>query len=225
MKKTFLIALFAAIALSAMAQEKNYTISGDFTEYEKNFHIPVKVDSVRILNDSTKATYEVKDGKFQISGRVERPLYSLLRIYMTDLEEDEEDGEIDVFSRDIPFILEPGNIVLIYREFLGTPLNNASIEIRNKIFDLTLTEDYDKAKQEATAFVKQHAEDPASIFLIIDLSHHTPMEVRDILPLIDLCSQDMQHTNTGFTVERNRLVKLANSPQAGDMFKDFSVEY
>lgn len=223
MKRNILIALFAAIALSAMAQEKNYTISGDFTEYEKNFHVPVKVDSIRILNDSTKAIYEVKDGNFQISGQVVRPLYSLLRIYMTVLEED-EDGEKDVIFREIPFILEPGNIILVYREFLGTPLNNASIEISNKIFHLTLAEDYDKAKQEATAFVKQHAEDPASIFLIIDLTH-TSMEARDILPLIDLCSQDMQHTNTGFTVERDRLIKIANSPQAGDMFKDFAVEY
>ena len=223
MKRNILIVLFAAIALSAMAQEKNYTISGDFTEYEKNFHVPVKVDSIRILNDSTKAIYKVKDGNFQISGQVVRPLYSLLRIYMTVLEED-EDGEKDVIFREIPFILEPGNIILVYREFLGTPLNNASIEISNKIFHLTLAEDYDKAKQEATAFVKQHAEDPASIFLIIDLTH-TSMEARDILPLIDLCSQDMQHTNTGFTVERDRLIKIANSPQAGDMFKDFAVEY
>ena len=223
MKRNILIALFAAIALLAMAQEKNYTISGDFTEYEKNFHVPVKVDSIRILNDSTKAIYKVKDGKFQISGSVERPIYSLLRIYMTVLEED-EDGEIDVISRDIPFILEPGNIILCYNEFLGTPLNNASIEMRNKIFDLTLDEEYDKAKQEATDFVKQHATDPASIFLIIDLTH-TSMGARDILPLIDLCSQDMQHTNTGFSMERDRLIKIAKSPQAGDMFKDFAVEY
>ena len=229
MKRTFLIALFAAIALSAMAQEKNYTISGDFSEYEKNFPVPAKVDSVYILNDSTmiipagqkQAIYEVKDGKFKISGKIGRPLYSKLMIYLTI----EYEGKKHRSIQDLPFILEPGNIVLAGQEFRGTPFNDASIEIRNKIFDLTFVEDYDKAKQEATAFVKQHAEDPASIFLIIDLSQHTSMEARDILPLIDLCSQDMQHTNTGFTVERNRLVKLANSPQAGDMFADFAVEY
>ena len=220
MKRNILIALFAAIALSAMAQEKNYTISGDFTEYEKNFHVPVKVDSIRILNDSTKAIYKVKDGNFQISGQVVRPLYSLVRVYMTV----EDEGEKDVIFREIPFILEPGNIILVYDEFLGTPLNNASIEMRNKIFHLTLDEEYDKAKQEATDFVKQHASDPASVYLIIALTH-TSMEARDILPLIDLCSEDMQHTNTGFSVERDRLVKQANSPQAGDMFADFAVEY
>ncbi len=223
MKRNFLIALFATLTITAVAQKKNYTISGDFTEYEKNFHVPVKVDSVRILNDSTKAIYEVKDGKFLISGSVERPIYSLLRVYMTVLEEDEE-GEIDVISRDIPFILEPSNIILCYRKLRGTPLNNASIEMCNKIYDLIMAEDYDKAKQEATDFVKQHAEDPASIYLIIELTR-TPMEVRDILPLINLCSQDMQHTNTGFSVVRDRLIKEANSPQAGDMFKDFVVEY
>lgn len=223
MKRNILVVLFAAIALSAMAQEKNYTISGDFTEYEKNFHVPVKVDSIRILNDSTKAIYEVKDGKFQISGQVVRPLYSLLRIYMTVLEED-EDGEKDVIFREIPFILEPGNIILVYDEFLGTPLNNASIEMRNKIFHWTLDEEYDKAKQEATDFVKQHASDPASVYLIIALTH-TSLGARDILPLIDLCSEDMQHTQTELATERKRLIKEANSPQAGDMFADFAVEY
>ena len=230
MKKTLLIALLAAICLCGCEQFSNFTVSGDFTEYEKNYYLPAKVDSVCIINDSTvkisagekRAIYEVKDGKFQISGSIERPIYSLLRVFMTV---ESSDGEKHKSVEDIPFILEPGNIVLVYREFQGTPLNNASIEIRNKIFDLTFVEDYDKAKQEATAFVKQHAEDPASIFLIIDLTQHTSMEARDILPLIDLCSQDMQHTNTGFTVERNRLVKLANSPQAGDMFADFAVEY
>ena len=220
MKRNILIALLAAIALTAMAQEKNYTISGDFTEYEKNFHVPVKVDSIRILNDSTKAIYKVKDGNFQISGQVVRPLYSLVRVYMTV----EDEGEKDVIFREIPFILEPGNIILVYDEFFGTPLNNASIEMRNKLFHLTLDEEYDKAKQEATDFVKQHASDPASVYLIIALTH-TSMEARDILPLIDLCSEDMQHTNTGFSVERDRLVKQANSPQAGDMFADFAVEY
>jgi thiol-disulfide isomerase/thioredoxin len=228
MKRTFLIALFAAIALSAMAQEKNYTISGDFSEYEKNFPVPAKVDSVYILNDSTmiipagqkQAIYEVKDGKFKISGKIGRPLYSKLMIYLTI----EYEGKKHRSIQDLPFILEPGNIVLAYDEFLGTPLNNASIEMRNKIFHWTLDEEYDKAKQEATEFVKQHAEDPASIFLIIDLTH-TSLGARDILPLIDLCSQDMQHTNTEFAMVRDRLVKEANAPQADDMFADFAVEY
>jgi len=160
MKTITLIALFAAICLCGCEQSSNYTISGDFTEYEKNYYLPAKVDSVCILNDSTKATYEVKDGKFQISGRVERPLYSLLRVFMTV---ESSDGEKHKSVEEIPFILEPGNIILSYNELCGTPLNDASVEMKYKIFDLTLAEEYDKAKKEATNFIKQHAKDPASV--------------------------------------------------------------
>ena len=221
MKQTIITILLALVAMAGCKKENVFTISGDFSEYEKNYYILAKVDSVLILNDSTKTICEVKDGNFQISGQVARPLYSLLRVYMTV---EPSDGNKYKNVEEIPFILEPGNITLAYNELIGTPLNDASIEMRYKIYDLTLAEDYDKAKQEATNFVKQHASDPASISLIIDLTH-TSMEARDILPLIDLCSEDMQHTNTGFSVERDRLVKQANSPQAGDMFADFAVEY
>ncbi|MBR5393711.1 MAG: TlpA family protein disulfide reductase [Bacteroidaceae bacterium] len=230
MKKQIIItALFALVCLAGCEQKNNYTVSGDFSEYEKNYYIPAKVDSVCILNDSTakilagekRAIYEVKDGKFQISGSIERPIYSLLWVFMTV---ESSDGEKHKSVEEIPFILEPGNIILSYNELCGTPLNDASVEMKHKIFDLTLNEEYDKAKQEAYEFIKQHASDPASIFLIIELTH-TFMEVRDILPLIDLCSQDMQHTNTEFAMVRDRLIKEANSPQAGDMFKDFAVEY
>ena len=226
-EQTIIIALIALVALAGCRQENVFTISGDFSEYEKQFHVSAKVDSVYILNDSTavvpagkkQAVYEVKDGKFKISGNVTRPLYSDLMIYMT-IENDEVNPH---WILDIPFILEPGNIVLSGEEFRGTPLNDASIEMRNKIFDLALVRETDKVKQEAYDFVKQHAADPASIYLITEMTHC--MEARDILSLIDLCNEDMQHTNTGFSMVRDRLVKEANAPQAGDMFADFAVEY
>ena len=226
-KQTIITALLAFVALAGCEQKSNYTVSGDFTEYAKQIHVSARVDSVYILNDSTavipagekQAVCEVKDGKFKISGNVSCPLYSDLMIYMT-VEKDEVNPH---WILDIPFILEPGNIVLSGEEFRGTPLNDASVEMRNKIFDLALAKETDKVKQEAYNFVKQHAADPASIYLISEMTHC--MEARDILPLIDLCSQDMQHTNTGFSMVRDRLVKKANAPQAGDMFADFAVEY
>ena len=168
MKTITLIALFAAICLCGCEQSSNYTVSGDFTEYEKNYYLPAKVDSVYILNDSMavipagdkRDIYEVKDGKFQISGSIERPIYSLLRVFMTV---ESSDGEKHKSVEEIPFILEPGNIILSYNELCGTPLNDASVEMKYKIFDLTLAEEYDKAKKEATNFIKQHAKDPASV--------------------------------------------------------------
>ena len=40
-----------------------------------------------------------------------------------------------------------------------------------------------------------------------------------------MCSEDMQHTNTDFSLIRERLTMEANTPQEGDKFADFAVEY
>lgn len=225
MKRNILFTL-AAICMMGCEEFSNYTVSGDFSEYEKNYYIPAKVDSVCIINDSTTSASagemvicEVEDGKFSFCGFVERPIYSLLRVYMTV----EYEGEKHKSVEQIPFILEPGNIELQGDKFRGTSLNDASVEMRNKLLDLEFKEEYEKAKKEATSFIKQHAEDPASVYLIVEMTRC--MEARDLLPLIDLCSEDMQHTNTGFAMARNQIVKEANAPQAGDMFADFAVEY
>ena len=53
MEKNLLIALFAVITMTGCEKVNKYTLSGDFTEYEKQFHVSAKVDSVYILNDST----------------------------------------------------------------------------------------------------------------------------------------------------------------------------
>ncbi|MBR6170910.1 MAG: TlpA family protein disulfide reductase [Bacteroidaceae bacterium] len=137
----------------------------------------------------------------------------------------EYEGEKHKSVEQIPFILEPGNIELQGDKFRGTPLNDASVEMSNQLLtlDYDQAEEHEKAKKEATNFVKQHAEDPASVYLIVELTRC--MEARDLLPLIDLCSEDMQHTNTGFAMARDQIVKEANAPQAGDMFADFAVEY
>ena len=89
MKRNILITL-AAICMMGCEEFSNYTVSGDFSEYEKNYYIPAKVDSVCIINDSTTSASagemeicEVEDGKFSFCGGVERPIYSLLRVYMT----------------------------------------------------------------------------------------------------------------------------------------------
>ena len=227
MKRNILITL-AAICMMGCEEFSNYTVSGDFSEYEKNYYIPAKVDSVCIINDSTTSASagemeicEVEDGKFSFCGGVERPIYSLLRVYMTV----EYEGEKHKSVEQIPFILEPGNIELQGDKFRGTPLNDASVEMSNQLLtlDYDQAEEHEKAKKEATSFIKQHAEDPASVYLIVEMTRC--MEARDLLPLIDLCSEDMQHTNTGFAMARDQIVKEANAPQAGDMFADFAVEY
>ena len=229
-KKIIITTLLALVALTGWAQVKNkYTISGDLSVMTSKIAIPVKADTVYILNDSTMVTpagqqqkkYAVKDGKFEISGSVIRPIYSSLMVQ----QEIEYQGQKRKTMQSIPFILEPGNIVLDSEWVLlkGTTLNDASIAACEKLSKLAEANENDKLKQEATSFVKQHAADPASIFVIMQATNF--MNAKDLLALLAMCSEDMQHTNTDLSLIRERLVKEANSPQVGDKFTDFAVEY
>ena len=227
MKKFILTIIFVLVAMTGWAQK--YTISGDVSVLENSFYAPTKVVSVRLYNDSTmhlplgkiQEKHAIKDGKFEISGSVSRPIYSNLEAEL----EIEVDGEKRQSSTDIPFILEPGNIVLgtEWVLFGGTPLNDASVKMCTRLGELWKAGEKDKLKQEAFDFVKQHANDPASVYVIVQAPNF--MEGKDILAMIDLLSEDMQHTNTDLSMLREKLTIEAQAPQEGDKFKDFAVEY
>ena len=229
MKKFLIIALLALSTLAGQAQENNYTVSGDFTYFLDAWKkAKVRADSVYILNDSTmiktsgqkKVKYKVEDNKFQISGTIGRPLYSKLVVEMTISNDEGEHKSI----QDFPFILEPGNIMMAGLDFVGTPLNNICDGIKDKLSDLYLSDQTDKVKEEAFNFVKQHASDPAATYLIV-FSQHVNMGARDILAMLDLCSEEVQRTIVDIALLKAELLKEAQSPQPGDMFKDFAVEY
>ena len=225
MKKTILTIILALIAMTGWAQKQNnFTISGDFSVIEHSFYAPTKVLSVHIYNDSTRhrlEEHEVKDGKFEISGSVSRPIYSILEAKL----EIEVDGEKRPSSTDIPFILEPGNIMLGTKwiMFGGTPLNDASVKMCTRLGELSKAGEKEKLKQEAFDFVKQHAADPASVYVIVQAPNF--MEGKDILAMMDLLSEEMQHTNTDLSILREKLTIEARAPQEGDKFRDFAVEY
>ena len=226
--KKITTALFALVAMTAAAQN-NFTISGDYSIIEKSFYDRAKVVSIHLYNDSTvhlplgkrQEKSDVKDGKFEISGNVSRPIYSNL---VAELEIEVE-GEKRQSSTEIPFILEPGNIVLgtEWALFGGTPLNDASVKMCTRLGELSKAGEKEKLRQEAFNFVKQHAADPASVYVIVQAPNF--MEAKDILTMIDMCSEDMQHTNTDLSLLREELTIEAQAPQEGDMFRDFAVEY
>ena len=229
MKQNIITVLLALVAMTAQAQENNYTVSGDLTYFIDAWKkAKVRADSVYILNDSTmiippgqkQVKYKVEDNKFQISGTIGRPLYSKLVVEMT-ISNDEGEHKI---IQDFPFILEPGNIMMAGLDFVGTPLNNICDGIKDKLSDLYLSDQTDKVKEEAFNFVKQHASDPAATYLIV-FSQHVEMGAKDILTMLDLCSEEVQHTIVDLAMLKQELLKEAQSPQAGDMFKDFAVEY
>ena len=227
MQKTILTTLLALVTMTGWAQK--FTISGDLSVLTSKMSVPAKPVSVSILNDSTmiipagkkEEKYDVKDGKFLISGNVSRPYYSVLMVEL----EIENNGEKRRYYQDFPFILEPGNIVMDKQWviFGGTPLNDISIETCTKLSKLAEAGESEKLKQEAFNFIKQHAADPASIYVIVQAENF--MKAKDILTMIEMCSEDMQHTNTDLALLREKVTKEANSPQEGDKFADFAVEY
>ena len=226
MKKLLSTLLLALIALAGQAQENNYTISGNLAML---LNEGVKVYNVEIHNDSTMIipagqqmkTYEVNDGKFQISGWIEKPLYSELMVRRDMILKNGEKRE--VFSA-IPFILEAGNIVMDSERLLfkGTPLNDVCFKAMLKYRELIESDQYDELKGYVKEFVKQHRADPAAN-LMIDLASDL-LQPKEMLAMIDLCSEDVQH-GFGIAMLKYQLNEQCKYPQEGEMFVDFAVEH
>ena len=226
--KTIITTLLALATLTGQAQENNYTVSGDLSTLFEGTSYVVKYDSVYILNDSTRIVrqgqkqkkYAVKDGKFKISGYVGQPLYSTLQIDVRM----EHDGKTEQHGLSRPFILEPGNIVMdsqwaIWR---GTPLNEASTKACTRLHELWEAGQRETLKKEAHDFVRQHAADPAAIYITLEAPNF--MQAKDILPMINLCKENGQQNMEMYFLEQ-RLLEEVKAPQEGDMFADFAVEY
>ena len=227
-KKIIITALFVLVAIAGQAQENNFTISGDFSTWLKLLGVPAKADSVYILNDSTRVIregkgrkkYEVKDGKFHISGKVEQPIYSSLMVDM----EIEIDGKTQKGIQEIPFILEAGDIVkdsglLLFR---GTPLNDACFNAMLECRELDDAGQFEELRQYVMDFVKQHATDPAAICMIIQ-AKGMDIQAKDLVTMIDLCFENGQNSFT-LAFWREILSAELNSPKEGDKFVDFAVE-
>ena len=107
MKHIVTTILLAIVTLAIQAQENIFIVSGDFSGMYKEATYVVDADSLYILNDSTmiipvgqtQKKYKVTDGRFLISGQVERPIYSSLMVHM-DI--DLEDGRKDEHDSDFP---------------------------------------------------------------------------------------------------------------------------
>ena len=229
MKKIIISALLALVVMTGWAQEpNNYTVSGDIAALMNKGPYTVKVDSVEIHNDSTTIIpdgqqmkrYAAKDGKFKISGRIEKPLYSNLMVKM-DIKF--ENGET-TSTQDIPFILEAGEIVMDSEQplFRGTPLNDACFEAMNKFRQLAESEQFDELKRFAKEFIIQHKDDAAAIYMIAE--SRGLLQPKDLVALIDQCGEDVQKSFY-VSFQKMMLLEECKAPQEGDKFKDFAVEY
>lgn len=229
-KKNILTALLALVAMMGHGQaQNNYTISGNIGAIMNKGPYTVKVDSVEIHNDSTTIIpagqqmkrYAVENGKFKISGRIEKPLYSNLMVKM-DIKF--ENGETRTSTQDFPLILEAGDIVMDNEQplFRGTPLNDVCFEAMVKFRELAESEQFDELKSYASDFIKQHKDDAAAIYMIEET--RGLLQPKDLLALINQCGEDVQ--NSSFvSLLKMMLLEECKAPQEGDKYKDFAVEY
>ena len=77
MKQTIITTMLALVVMTSWAQK--FTISGDLSVMTNKFDLPpAKANIVYI----SPIEYAVKDGKFEISGNVSRPIYSKLMVQL-----------------------------------------------------------------------------------------------------------------------------------------------
>lgn len=228
MKKIIITALLTLVAMTGQGQN-NYSISGNIAEIMNKGPYTVKVDSVEIHNDSTTIIppgqqmkrYAAEDGKIQICGRVEKPLYSNLMVKM-DIKS--PNGQMRTSTQDFPFILEAGDIVMDSEQplFRGTLLNDACFEAMGKFRELAESEQFDELKGFARDFIKQHKDDPAAIYMIEE--SRGLLQPKDLLALINQCGEEVQNSLKVLFL-KNVLLEECKAPQEGDKFVDFAVEY
>lgn len=230
-KSTIITLLLSLVAMVGHAQTNSFTISGDLSALIKEMQpYIVKPDSVYILNDSariipagqTQKKYKLTDGKFQINGQVGHPIYSTLMVVM-DIEST-DGGEKERTIMDVPFVLEAGNIVMDSEKcvFRGTTLNDACAESKIRFQELAESEEFGKLKRYAKDFVHQHADDVAGIYML--MLAKDILQPKETLELIHLCGENgLRSINMAFM--EMELEEQCKSPQEGDMFKDFAVEY
>jgi len=230
-EKTIITALLALVAIAGQAQTNSFTVSGDFSALIKEMQpYVVKPDSVYILNDSTRMItagqtqkkYKVTDGKFQINGQVGHPIYSTLMVAV-DIES-ADGGQKERTLVDVPFVLEAGNIVMDSENpvFRGTMLNDACAESKIRFQELVESEEFGELKRYAKDFVHQHAADAAGIYML--MLAKDILQPKEMLELIHLCSENGQGSMQTAFMEME-LEEQCKTPQEGDMFKDFAVEY
>ena len=220
MKRTFLIALLAAVAMTSWAQENNFTVKCNIVPLVERFKQGDSIKTIYLNNGNNgKRVAETPykgDSIIVISGRVEEPV-------ITELTMESENG---VYAFDISLITEPGDIVLKIKDIRrysaeGTPLNDACFATLKEIDRIGRNGDLAKKKQIAMDYISQHKDDISAVMLLKFVDSQTKEGAQNILSLISQCCDAVQQHNT-----TKHKVKVLNKKLEGSQkFIDFTAEY
>ena len=225
MKKHIFTFVLAFIAMTAMAQESNYTVSCDLTSViESMTKQGVHIDSFCLADYASKEPITKKTAlqgnKIIISGVVTVPLVAALQLQM----------QIPNGTRtqSFPLFLEAGNIVVTIdnRSFSagGTPQNDALFGAVRDIRKANQEGDMDKARQLIKDYVPLHRHDLTNVLMVTSYDVITPDDAKQVQELIAQCSEAVQQ-HPIIVKYADRMNTLLNRPKEGDMFRDFAVEY
>ena len=216
---------FIAMVGHAKATKNSYTIKADITPIvEEMAKHNVIIDTFYLADYGSKTPITerlaLKNNKINISGKVDKPLIAALELEMRITG--------GVRTNHIPFILEAGNITMTIdnHSFVisGTPLNDSLFGVTREFGQAQQNGESDKARQIIKDYILKHRDDPTAVLMLTAMDHSTVNDAKNVLALIGECSEEVQ--NHPLTVQfAERLNSQINSPQVGDKFKDFAVDY
>jgi thiol-disulfide isomerase/thioredoxin len=222
MKRHFITIILALAAVSAYAQQDNYTISGDLSPM---VGILVKdttdIDSVFVVNDANhRAGIEqkcaVEDGKFFLTGHVDKPQYTEMKITWLSTEK--------MDTAYLEFILEAGcDIVYKNGTVKGSPMTDMYLKQRGEIWNLANNGKDDEARSLYLEQIREHRDDALGVAFMRMLRSPAWLTVTSEKKLIESLGDEVKYD---FRIQRrlNHLRAFQPSDE-GDMFLDFAVEY
>ena len=222
MKRQIITIIIALAAMSAQAQQDNYTISGDLSPM---VGILVKdttdIDSVFVVNDANhRAGIEqkcaVKDGKFFLTGHVDKPQYTEMKITWLGTEK--------MDTAYLEFILEAGcDIVYKNGTVKGSPMTDMYLKQRGEIWNLANNGKDDEARSLYLEQIREHRDDALDVAFMRMLRSPAWLTVTSEKKLIESLGDEVKYD---FRIQRrlNHLRAFQPSDE-GDMFLDFAVEY
>ena len=222
MKRQIITIIIALAAMSAQAQQDNYTISGDLSPM---VGILVKdttdIDSVFVVNDANhRAGIEqkcaVKDGKFFLTGHVDKPQYTEMKITWLSTEK--------MDTAYLEFILEAGcDIVYKNGTVKGSPMTDMYLKQRGEIWNLANNGKDDEARSLYLEQIREHRDDALGVAFMRMLRSPAWLTVTSEKKLIESLGDEVKYD---FRIQRrlNHLRAFQPSDE-GDMFLDFAVEY
>jgi thiol-disulfide isomerase/thioredoxin len=222
MKRQIITIIIALAAVSAYAQQDNYTISGDLSPM---VGILVKdttdIDSVFVVNDANhRAGIEqkcaVEDGKFFLTGHVDKPQYTEMKITWLSTEK--------MDTAYLEFILEAGcDIVYKNGTVKGSPMTDMYLKQRGEIWNLANNGKDDEARSLYLEQIREHRDDALGVAFMRMLRSPAWLTVTSEKKLIESLGDEVKYD---FRIQRrlNHLRAFQPSDE-GDMFLDFAVEY